>query len=156
MISHGLVSSALFLIVGALYERNHTKEIDKYGGVASKMPVLASFFMISMLGSIGLPGTSGFISEFLSILGVFKANKIIACIAAFGVVLGAVYMLNLYRKIMLGEITNKTVGSFEDLYLYEIIAIAPLCILIIYLGIFPSTVISLFDLAVSKLIEGYN
>ncbi|MGI4752315.1 MAG: NADH-quinone oxidoreductase subunit M [Janthinobacterium lividum] len=152
MLSHGIISSCLFLIVGTLYERLHTKEIAKYGGVASKMPVLATFFMIALLGSVGLPGTSGFIGEFLSLLGIYKVNVIATFLAALGIILGAVYMLKLYKEVMLGEITNKEIINFRDLYSYEIISIAPLILLIIYFGLMPSSILNVFHLSVENLL----
>jgi NADH-quinone oxidoreductase subunit M len=152
MISHGVVAAALFLIVGTLYDRLHTKEIDKYGGVATKMPILAVAFMIAMLGSIGLPGTSGFIGEFLSLIGIYKANVFVALLTATGVILGAIYMLKLYKEVMFGTITNKEVATFKDLHLHEILAIAPLCILIIYLGIMPNTIMNMIDSSISKVL----
>ncbi|MFV9948294.1 NADH-quinone oxidoreductase subunit M [Rickettsia conorii] len=152
MLSHGVISSCLFLIVGTLYERLHTKEIAKYGGVASKMPVLAAFFMIAMLGSVGLPGTSGFIGEFLSLLGIYKVNVVATFIAALGIIFGAVYMLKLYKEVMLGEITNKEIMHFRDLYKYEIISIAPLILLIIYFGLMPSSILNVFSLSVENLL----
>ncbi|KJW02400.1 proton-translocating NADH-quinone oxidoreductase, chain M family protein [Rickettsia endosymbiont of Ixodes pacificus] len=152
MLSHGVISSCLFLIVGTLYERLHTKEIAKYGGVASKMPVLATFFMIAMLGSVGLPGTSGFIGEFLSLLGIYKVNVIATFIAALGIILGAVYMLKLYKEVMLGEIINKEIMHFRDLYKYEIISITPLILLIIYFGLMPSSILNVFRLSVENLL----
>ncbi|MGX6960163.1 MAG: NADH-quinone oxidoreductase subunit M [Rickettsia endosymbiont of Pentastiridius leporinus] len=152
MLSHGIISSCLFLIVGTLYERLHTKEIDKYGGVASKMPVLATFFMIAMLGSVGLPGTSGFIGEFLSLLGVYRVNVAATFLAALGIILGATYMLKLYKEVMLGEVTNKEILRFKDLYAYEIISIAPLILLIIYFGLMPSSILNVFNLSVDNLL----
>ncbi|WP_341790357.1 NADH-quinone oxidoreductase subunit M [Rickettsia endosymbiont of Polydrusus tereticollis] len=152
MLSHGVVSSCLFLIVGTLYERLHTKEIVQYGGVASKMPILAVFFMIAMLGSIGLPGSSGFIGEFLSLLGIYHVNILAAFAAALGIILGAIYMLKLYKEVMLGEINNKEILSFKDLYTYEIIAIAPLCFLIIYFGLMPNSIFKVFNSSVQNLI----
>ncbi|AFC73546.1 NADH-quinone oxidoreductase subunit M [Rickettsia montanensis] len=152
MLSHGVISSCLFLIVGTLYERLHTKEIAKYGGVASKMPVLAAFFMIAMLGSVGLPGTSGFIGEFLSLLGIYKVNVVATFIAALGIIFGAIYMLKLYKEVMLGEITNKEIMHFRDLYKYEIISIAPLILLIIYFGLMPSSILNVFSLSVESLL----
>ena len=152
MLSHGMISSCLFLIVGTLYERLHTKEIAKYGGVASKMPVLATFFMIAMLGSVGLPGTSGFIGEFLSLLGIYKVNVIATFIAALGIILGAFYMLKLYKEVMLGEIINKEIMHFRDLYKYEIISITPLILLIIYFGLMPSSILNVFRLSVENLL----
>ncbi|HJD56185.1 MAG TPA: NADH-quinone oxidoreductase subunit M [Rickettsia endosymbiont of Pyrocoelia pectoralis] len=151
MLSHGIISSCLFLIVGTLYERLHTKEIAKYGGVASKMPVLATFFMIAMLGSVGLPGTSGFIGEFLSLLGIYRVNVTATFLAALGIILGAVYMLKLYKEVMLGEVTNKEILRFKDLYAYEIISIAPLILLIIYFGLMPSSILNVFSLSVESL-----
>lgn len=156
MLSHGVISSCLFLIVGTLYERLHTKEIAKYGGVASKMPVLATFFMIAMLGSVGLPGTSGFIGEFLSLLGIYKVNVIATFIAALGIILGAVYMLKLYKEVMLAEITNKEIMHFRDLYKYEIISIAPLILLIIYFGLMPSSILNVFRLSVENLLVRFG
>ncbi|MCC8419166.1 MAG: NADH-quinone oxidoreductase subunit M [Rickettsia endosymbiont of Glossina mortisans submortisans] len=156
MLSHGVISSCLFLIVGTLYERLHTKEIAKYGGVASKMPVLATFFMIAMLGSVGLPGTSGFIGEFLSLLGIYKVNVAATFIAVLGIILGAVYMLKLLKEVMLGEITNKEIIHFRDLYKYEIISIAPLILLIIYFGLMPSSILNVFRLSVENLLVRFG
>ncbi|NRB11267.1 MAG: NADH-quinone oxidoreductase subunit M [Rickettsiaceae bacterium] len=151
MISHGLVSSALFLIVGILYERNHTKEISKYGGVAVPMPILATLFMVAMLGSIGLPGLSGFVGEFLSIVGIYQVDPLMGVICAFGVILGAVYMLKLYRHIMFGIPSNKEILKFPDIYLYEKFALVPLIILIIYIGINPDSVLSVINLSAKDL-----
>jgi len=156
MVSHGLISSALFLIVGMLYERHHTKEISRYGGVASSMPMLATFFMIAMLASVGLPGLSGFVGEFLSIVGAFDANPIVGIICAFGVILGAVYMLKLYKCVMFGEATDKAILGFKDLKRYEIAALVPLIILIIYIGIMPGGILSSIDIPVEKLAGIYG
>lgn len=156
MISHGLISSALFLIVGMLYERHYTKEISRYGGVASSMPMLATFFMIAMLASVGLPGLSGFVGEFLSIVGTFDANPIVGIICAFGIILGAVYMLKLYKCVMFGETTDKAILGFKDLKRYEIAALVPLIILVIYIGIMPGGVLSSIDIPVEKLAGIYG
>lgn len=156
MISHGLISAALFLIVGMLYERNHTKEISRYGGVATKMPILATFFMIAMLGSVGLPGSSGFVGEFLSIVGTFEALPFAGIICAFGVILGAVYMLKLYRCVMFGEVTNENINNFEDLKRYEIASLLPIIILVIYIGILPSAILDSIELPVRALAEIYG
>jgi NADH-quinone oxidoreductase subunit M len=155
MISHGLISSALFLIVGFLYDRHHTKEISKYGGVAPRMPVLATLFMIAMLGSIGLPGLSGFIGEFLSIIGIYEENSIIGVVCATGVVFGVLYMLKLYRGVMLGEQSSKEIEKFVDLHLYENFALIPLIILIIYIGLAPNYVLEVLDVSVQKLLYKY-
>ncbi|MDG1436237.1 MAG: NADH-quinone oxidoreductase subunit M [Rickettsiaceae bacterium] len=156
MISHGVVSAALFLIVGMLYERHHTKEIAKYGGVAASMPVLATFFMIAMLGSIGLPGLSGFVGEFFSILGVFEVNPIVGILCAFGIILGAVYMLKLYKNIMFGEAVNKEVLQFVDLKFYEKAALVPLVILIIYMGLAPSGILETLNVPARNLAALYG
>lgn len=156
MISHGLISSALFLIVGMLYERHHTKEISKYGGVAAKMPFLASMFMIAMLGSVGLPGLSGFVGEFLSIAGIFEMNQYAGCIFAFGVVIGAVYMLKLYRNVMFGEVNDSGVAKFKDLYLYEKMALLPLIILLIYIGLSPDSILRFIAVPVQNIADLYS
>lgn len=156
MISHGVISSALFLVVGMLYERHHTKEISKYGGVAASMPVLATFFMIAMLGSVGLPGLSGFIGEFLSILGAFEVNSIVGIMCAFGVIIGAVYMLKLYKLVMFGEVTNKSIIKFKDLELYEKAAMIPLIGLVIYIGIKPECILSVINVPIEHLMLQYG
>jgi len=156
MISHGLISAALFLAVGILYDRHHTKEISKYGGVAASMPILATLFMIAMLGSVGLPGLSGFVGEFLSIAGIYEVNPFMGIICAFGVVLGAIYMLKLYKIVIFGQVTNKNVAKFEDLYLYEKAALIPLIILVIYIGIFPNKVLRIIQLPVMKIADLYG
>lgn len=156
MISHGLISSALFLVVGMLYERHHTKEISRYGGVATSMPVLATFFMIAMLGSVGLPGLSGFVGEFLSIIGAFDANPVIGVVCAFGVILGAVYMLKLYKCVMFGEVTDESILGFKDLKSYEIAALVPLIVLVIYIGILPAGILSSINIPVENLAGIYD
>ncbi len=153
MISHGVISSALFLIVGILYERNHTKQIEMFGGVATVMPKLAVLFMIAMLGSIGLPGTSGFIGEFMSIFGIFSSYKVLGSIASLGIVMGAIYMLGLYKNIMFGEINNAQVRKFKDLDPYEYVALIPLILLIIYWGIIPSNLLNVINPSVQNLIN---
>ena len=153
MLSHGIVSSGLFLVVGVLYDRMHTKEIDAYGGVAYRMPILATFFMVLMLGSVGLPGTSGFVGEFMSLVGIFKYKMVLAPLAAFGVVLGAVYMLSLYKRVMFGEITQPHVKKMLDLDFHEIMALLPLVILVVYVGIQPEGIIGVFRLDVSGLVR---
>jgi NADH-quinone oxidoreductase subunit M len=156
MISHGVISSALFLIVGMLYERHHTKEIAKYGGVAASMPVLATFFMIAMLGSVGLPGLSGFVGEFLSIVGVFGVSPIIGIICAFGIILGAVYMLKLYKCVMFGKVSDISIIKFEDLKSYEKIALVPLIFLIIYIGLVPNNILETINIPARNLAEIYG
>ena len=156
MISHGLISSALFLGVGILYERHHTKEIAKYGGVAVSMPLFAALFMVAMLGSVGLPGTSGFVGEFMSIIGIYDANPVIGIMCALGVIFGAVYMLKLYKCVMLGQVTDENILKFEDLHIYEKYALIPLVVLIIYIGVFPSDLLDGFHQPVAKIVEIYS
>ncbi|MBN8827437.1 MAG: NADH-quinone oxidoreductase subunit M [Sphingobacteriia bacterium] len=152
MISHGIVSAALFLVVGSLYDRMHTKEIAAYGGVAERMPLLATFFMVFMLASVGLPGTSGFVGEFLVILSVFNNySTIAATFVAFGVIVGAMYMLSLYARTMFGEIKNSNVITLEDLKMREIVIFAPLAILTIVLGFYPSLVNNILHSSIKNL-----
>lgn len=144
MISHGIVSSGLFMVVGVLYDRLHTKEISSYGGVATKMPNLAFIFMVLTLSSIGLPGTSGFIGEFYSIIGLYKSGWYYAALATLAVILGAIYMLRLYRNVMLGAISNEKIQKFSDLTAREMFCLAPLAIATIIFGIFPSLITRYF------------
>jgi len=145
MISHGIVSAALFLIVGVLYERMHTKEISMYGGVVNKMPIFALVFMLFSMASVGLPGTSGFVGEMLVIVGTFQVAKFYAILAATSLVLGAAYMLWLYRKVMFGEITNEHVNSLSDINKCEILIFTPLIILTLLIGIYPNIITDALD-----------
>lgn len=156
MVSHGVIASGLFLSVGMLYDRHHTKEISAYGGVAEKMPIFASFFMIYVLGSVALPGTSGFIGEFFSLVGLFSYSKIACYFAASGIFLGAIYMLLLYKSVMFGEISNDEVRSFKDLTKYEIIVSLPLVFLVIYFGIFPNSILGLLNFSVNNILLKFS
>lgn len=156
MVSHGLISSALFLGVGILYERHHTKEIAKYGGVAVSMPLFAALFMVAMLGSVGLPGTSGFVGEFMSIIGIYNANPMIGIICALGVIFGAVYMLKLYKCVILGQVIDENILKFDDLRSYEKYALIPLVILIIYIGMFPGDLLNGFHQPIAQIVGIYS
>lgn len=156
MISHGVISAALFLCVGVVYDRLHTRDIGRYGGIVKNMPAYACVFMIFMLGSVGLPGTSGFVGEFLSLLGAFQADTIIAVFATSGVVLGAAYMLVLYRRVVFGPQTNKDAAAMPDLNLIEKGIFLPLIILVFYLGIFPNTVLKVIAPAVTPIVQLYD
>ncbi len=156
MISHGIISSALFLAVGVLYQRHHTKEISAYGGVAHTMPKFAFIFLIAVMGSVGLPGTSGFIGEFLSIIGSYKANMLVGILAASGVVFGAIYMLKLYKDVMLGSANAEHTLKFPDLTFSEKFALVPLAILIVYLGVFPSHILSVINMPIEKILIVYK
>ncbi len=139
MLSHGVVSGALFLCVGVIYDRMHTREIAAYGGLVHRMPVYALVFMIFTMASIGLPGTSGFVGEFLVLIGAYKAASWLAFIAAIGVILGAAYMLWLYRKIIFGELAKENLKSILDLNAREVAIFAPLIALVFWMGIYPNS-----------------
>ena len=150
MISHGIISSALFLCVGVIYDRMHTREISKYGGVVNVMPKYAIMFMIFTLGSLGLPGTSGFIGEILVLIGAFKFNYWIAFFAAIGVILSACYSLWLYRRVVFGEITNDQIKSLKDLNKNEYLILTPLLIMILILGFYPALLLDLISSSAEK------
>ncbi len=152
MVSHGLISAGLFFAIGIMYDRMHTKEISAYGGVASKMPFFATLFMILVMGSVGLPGTSGFVGEFLSLVAVFKYDMYMAAIAAFAVVLGAVYMLSLYKRVMLGEITNEHVKKMRDISFCEAVPLLVLCAGSIMIGLQPEYMLSIFRLGIGNIL----
>ncbi len=156
MISHGIISAALFLCVGVVYERMHTREISKYGGIVSVMPRYAVVFMIFTLGALGLPGTTGFIGEFLILLGTFKVNFTVATIASLGVILGAAYMLWLYRRIVFGEITNTEVTKLVDLNRSEMIILSVLAFTTILFGFYPDPLLSTTSASVGSLIDLFN
>jgi len=139
MLSHGLVSSALFLCVGVVYDRLHTRDIDRYGGLVTRMPAYAFVFMAFMLASVGLPGTSGFVGEFLILLGTFRVSTTECFLAATAMFLGAAYMLYLYRRVIFGTITRDDLRGMLDLSLREKIVFAPLIVLVLWMGIYPSS-----------------
>ncbi len=152
MINHGISTGGLFLIVGMLYERRHTREISEYGGITSVMPKFAMVFVIVTLSSIGLPLTNGFIGEFMILLGVFDANRIYAAIAAIGIILGAVYMLWMFRRVMFGEVTNEKNKTLKDLSLREFIYMAPLLVAIFVLGVYPNPILDKMEVSVKNLV----
>ncbi|MFP3867243.1 MAG: NADH-quinone oxidoreductase subunit M [Desulfobacteraceae bacterium] len=139
MINHGLSTGALFLIVGIIYERRHTRLIDEFGGLSTPMPVYAAIFMIVALSSIGLPGLNGFVGEFLILLGAFKVNKIYAILGASGVIFAACYMLWMFQRVMFGVVTNEKNRYLPDLSLREIAYLAPLILFIVWIGVYPNT-----------------
>ncbi len=156
MISHGIISAALFLCVGVVYERMHTRLINDYGGLVLVMPKYAIVFMVFTLGALGLPGTTGFIGEFLILLGTFKVNFTVATIASLGVILGAAYMLWLYRRIIFGEITNSEVKKLADLNKSEIIVLSVLAFVSILFGFYPDPLLSTTSSSVEGLIDLFN
>ncbi|MES2451587.1 MAG: NADH-quinone oxidoreductase subunit M [Pseudomonadota bacterium] len=139
MLSHGLVSGALFLCVGVIYDRLHTREIDRYGGLAINMPKYALFFMLFTMASVGLPGTSGFVGEFLSLAGTYKVSTTITLLCTTGIILGAAYMLYLYRRVVFGDLTKDDVRAMPDLSFREIALLAPIAAVVLWMGVYPES-----------------
>ncbi|MGB5918383.1 NADH-quinone oxidoreductase subunit M [Arcobacter sp.] len=153
MISHGIVSGALFMLVGVIYDRRHTKMMSEFGGLAKVMPKYATIFAIMLMASIGLPLTIGFVGEFLSLLGFFKVSPIITLIAGLTIILGAVYMLVLYKKTFFGPITNPKNETLEDAKGRELVALIPLVALVIILGIYPKPILEPVNTSVKHLVQ---
>lgn len=153
MINHGLSTGALFLCVGMLYERAHTRLIKDFGGVSRQMPVFSALFLICMLSSVGLPGLNGFVGEILCLFGVFKANKILAILGVSTVILAAGYLLWMYQRIMHGPLEKKKILSFQDMNIRELIYLVPIIIMMFWLGIYPQTFLRKMDVSVHHLIN---
>jgi proton-translocating NADH-quinone oxidoreductase, chain M len=156
MLSHGVVSGALFLCVGVVYDRMHTREISRYGGLATRMPKYALIFMFMTMASVGLPGTGGFIGEFLVLLGVFQVNTWVALFAATGLVLGAAYMLYLYRRVMFGRLVRDDLKGILDVSPREVAMFVPLIVIVIWMGVYPSTFLDPMHASVAKLINNFE
>jgi NADH-quinone oxidoreductase subunit M len=156
MLSHGIVSAALFLCVGVVYDRMHTLMIARYGGLVHRMPVYAFIFMVFTLASIGLPGTSGFVGELLSLVGAFQASTWVAFLATTGTILGAAYMLWLYRRVVFGALTRDDLKAIFDVTPREIAVFAPLIVLALWMGIYPSSFLTPMNASVANLIEQYE
>ncbi|MEC7491225.1 MAG: NADH-quinone oxidoreductase subunit M [Pseudomonadota bacterium] len=156
MISHGFVSGALFLCVGVIYDRVHSREIARYGGLVERMPKYAVVFMVFMLASVGLPGTSGFVGEFLVLVGAFKTNTLVAVLATTGIVLGAAYMLYLYRRVIFGKLEKEDLKTILDLSPREAAIFVPLIIVTIWMGVWPAPFLEVTDASVSNLIEQHK
>ena len=156
MLSHGIVSGALFLCVGVIYDRMHTREIAAYGGLVNRMPKYALVFMVFTMASVGLPATSGFVGEFLVLLGAFYYNTWLAVFATTGVVLGAAYMLYVYRRIIFGKLDKENLMSIKDLSYREIIVFAPLILLVFWMGVYPSPFLDVMSASVENLITNFN
>ena len=156
MVSHGIVSGALFLCVGVVYDRMHTREIAAYGGLVNRMPLYAAAFMVFTLANVGLPGTSGFIGEFLTLIGTFRMNTWVATFASIGLILSACYALWLYRKVIFGALEKPSLALMTDLDRREVIVLAPLVALTLLFGFYPKPVLDLSASSVTALIENYQ
>ncbi len=156
MISHGLVSAALFLCVGVVYDRMHSRLIITYGGLVSVMPKYAILFMVFTLAAVGLPGTTGFVGEFLILMGAFQKSFLVATIASLGVILGAAYMLWLYRRVIFGELINKDLLKMLDLNKSEIFILISLAIPVLFFGFYPEPLLNTVETSISNLIDTYN
>jgi NADH-quinone oxidoreductase subunit M len=156
MLSHGIVSGALFLCVGVLYDRVHSREIARYGGVAKIMPAYALIFMLFTMASVALPGTAGFPGELLVIVGAFKVNPWVALGAAMGMILGAAYMLYLYRRVAFGKISRDDLRSLLDLGPREYAVFAPLILLTLWMGVYPSSFLDFFEVTVASLVQRHE
>jgi NADH-quinone oxidoreductase subunit M len=156
MLSHGIISGALFLCVGVVYDRMHTREIAFYGGLTNRMPMYAAVFLLFTMGNVGLPGTSGFVGEILTMTGVYKASTWTAIVSATGVILSAMYALTLYRRVMFGEITNPQLTTITDLDKREILIFAPLIVSTLVLGVYPNLVFNLTATSVDALVGAWR
>ena len=156
MLSHGIVSAALFLCVGVVYDRMHTREISAYGGLVERMPKYALAFMVFTMANVGLPGTSGFVGEFLTLLAAFKTNTWVAIFATLGVILSAAYALYLYRRVIFGELTKASLKGILDLSPREVAILAPLIILTIFYGVYPAPVLDVTASSVKNLVQNYE
>jgi NADH-quinone oxidoreductase subunit M len=156
MLSHGVISGALFLCVGVVYDRMHTREIAFYGGIVNRMPWYAAVFMLFTMGNVGLPGTSGFVGEILTMTGTYHASTWTALVAASGVILSAVYALNLYKRVVFGEMTNPALAAIGDLETRELAIFTPLIVSTLYLGVQPDSVFHLTQASVDSLVAAYH
>jgi NADH-quinone oxidoreductase subunit M len=156
MISHGLISAALFLCVGVLYDRFNSRMISSYGGLVSNMPKYAFLFMVFTLGALGLPGTSGFVGEFLILVGIFQKSILVAVLASLGVILAAAYMLWLYGKVIFGKLTKSELKDNKDLNKIEIYILSSLAFLILFFGVYPEPLFNTIDISINNLLEKYQ
>jgi NADH-quinone oxidoreductase subunit M len=153
MLNHGLSTGALFLIVGILYERSHTRLIKDFGGVSSQMPVFSAFFLVCLLSSVGLPGLNGFVGEILCLFGVFKSSHLLAVLAASTVILAAAYLLWMYQRVMQGPITNEKIRTYKDMNKRELAYLVPIVIMMFWMGVYPQTFLRKMDASVSRLLN---
>lgn len=156
MLNHGVNTGALFLLVGMIYERRHTRQMDDFGGIAKVMPIFATFLMIATLASVAVPGTNGFVGEFMILLGAFKTYPIFGIFAVSGMILGATYMLWMYQRVMFGPVTVEANKTLKDLNTREIVTLLPIAILIFVMGIFPNLFLRQMDASVTNFITQYH
>ena len=156
MLSHGFISAALFLCVGVIYDRMHTRDIDAYGGLVIRMPAYALVFMLFTMANVGLPGTSGFIGEFLTLMGAFQVNTWVAAVAATGVIFSAGYALWLYRRVVFGDLIKESLKAMTDMSARERLIFAPLIVMTILLGVYPSLVTDVIGHSTAALISNYD
>jgi NADH-quinone oxidoreductase subunit M len=156
MLSHGFISGALFLCVGVIYDRMHTREIDAYGGLVNRMPAYALIFMFFTMANVGLPGTSGFVGEFLTLMGIFQVNTWVALVATSGVILSAAYALWLYRRVVFGDLIKESLKTITDMTRREKAIFAPLVAMTLLLGVYPSLVTDMIGPSVEALISDYH
>jgi len=156
MLSHGFISGALFLCVGVIYDRMHTREIDAYGGLVNRMPAYALVFMFFTMANVGLPGTSGFVGEFLTLMGIFQVNTWVAAVATSGVILSAAYALWLYRRVVFGDLIKEALRSINDMTRREKWIFAPLIVMTLFLGIYPAAVTDIIGPSVEALVSNYD
>ena len=153
MISHGLISAALFLCVGVVYDRMHSRLITSYGGLVHRMPAYAMVFMVFTLANVGLPGTTGFVGEFLTLLAAFQISTWLALFAASGIILSAAYALWLYRRVIFGVIEKESLKAMADLSRREAVMLFPLVILVIFFGVYPAPLLDVFGASVDNLVN---
>jgi NADH-quinone oxidoreductase subunit M len=156
MISHGFISGALFLCVGVIYDRMHTRDIDAYGGLVNRMPAYALIFMLFTMANVGLPGTSGFVGEFLTLVAVFQVNTWVAAVATTGVIFSAAYALWLYRRVVMGDLIKESLRSITDMTARERLIFAPLVVMTILLGVYPALVLDIIGPSVAALVTNYD
>lgn len=156
MISHGFISGALFLCVGVIYDRMHTREIDAYGGLVNRMPAYALIFMLFTMANVGLPGTSGFIGEFLTLMGIFQVNTWVAMVATTGVILSAAYALWLYRRVVMGDLIKESLRTITDMTTREKAIFAPLVVMTIWMGVYPAPILDRIGPSVAALVTDYE
>ena len=156
MLSHGFISGALFLCVGVIYDRMHTREIDAYGGLVNRMPAYALIFLLFTMANVGLPGTSGFVGEFLTLMAVFQVNTWVALVATSGVIFSAAYALWLYRRVVLGQLIKESLKSITDMTAREKAIFAPLVVMTLLLGIYPALALDVIGPSVEALVADYE